>query len=328
MLNSPLVGAHGAFFSTPNKPKILTSSSQKSSPQLKHIPLTSLNTNSPMGYYCPKSKESSPLKGRGLSRNAQREDTSIQLQTSMSKSNIQLNTSGGIQSMFHLKMNDYLSSNVLNSPIKNSSSKLTLETCASPITVKKVQKTAFDSSSARLRNIMTPTLPKEKIIEKWPSMSVQNSPNNTKTNSFLFMENKKKYRITKVPALNQVGKEFLNSGNSALEEIKQNVRLQGLKKYRPNPSCKIDLKEMGEIFMVKKSGQPLTREEEVQVRLLKKKVEISKVFSLKNMDDEDRKAYYRNLLLEFHPDKCKHDPEFSVAIFHFLQTNKERFIGF
>jgi len=326
MLNSPLVGAHGKFFSTQNKPKVMTSNSQKSSPQLRHIPLGSLNPNSSMGYYCPKPKES-PLKTRGFSRHTQLDDGSIQLQTSMSKSNLQLNTSYGTTSMFHVKMNDFLNSNVLSAPLKNNS-KPTLDTCSSPVLVQKIQKTTFDSSSARLRNVVTPILVKEKILEKWPPvpMSLQSSPNSTKTNSFLFLENKKKYRIKKVPTVNQTGKEYLYNGSSPLEDIRHNVKLQGLKKYRPNPSCKIDLKEMGELFMVKKNGQPLTKEEEIQVRLLKKKVEISKVFSLKNMDDEDKKAYYRNLLLEFHPDKCKHDPEFSVAIFHFLQSNKERFI--
>jgi len=321
MLNSPLIGAHGKFFSTSNKPKVMTSNSQKSSPQLRHIPLSSLNPNSSTGYYCPKPKES-PLKTRGFSRHSQLDDGSIQLQTSMSK----LNTSYGATSMFHVKMNDFLNSNVLSAPLKNNS-KPQLDTCSSAIIVQKIQKTTFDSSSARLRNVVTPTLVKEKILEKWPPMSLQNSPNSTKTNSFLFMENKKKYRIKKVPALNQTGKEYLYNGASPLQDIRHNVKLQGLKKYRPSPSCKIDLKEMGEIFLVKKNGQPLTKEEEIQVRLLKKKVEISKVFSLKNMDEEDKKAYYRNLLLEFHPDKCKHDTEFSVAIFHFLQSNKERFIG-
>jgi len=325
MFNSPLVGTHGVFFPSSNKPKVFNSSSLQSSPQLKQIPLKGLGPSSPIGYYCPKPKDS-PLKGRAISRNSQLDDhSSIYIPTSPSKANLQLNTSYG-NSVFPFKMNEVMNLNIFSAVPKNRN-KLTLETSSSPIGLQTVPKGAFHSnSSARLRNVVTSTLPKEKILEKWPPMSLQNSPNTTMTTSFLFMENKKKFQIKKVPNMNQVARENIGGGTSALEQIKRNVKLQGSKKYRPAPGSKTELKDMGEISMIKKSGEALTKEEEVQVRLLKKKVEISKVFGSKHMDEEDKKVYYRNLLLEFHPDKCKHDTEFSNAMFHFLQSNKERFL--
>ncbi len=326
MLNSPLVGTHGAFFSSPNKPKVFTSSSLQSSPQFKQIPLKSLGPSSPLGYYCPKPKDHSPLKGRAMSRNSQLDEhSSIYIPTSPSKTNLQLNTSYG-NSGNPFKLNEIVNLNIFNAAPKNRI-KLSLETSSSAVGLQKVPKGVFNSnSSARLRNVVTPTLPKERILEKWPPISLQNSPNTTMTNSFLFMENKKKFQIKKVPNMNQVARENIGGGTSALEQIKRNVKLQGLKKYRPTPGSKTELKDMGEILIIKKSGEALTKEEEVQVRLLRKKVEISKVFGSKHMDEEDKKTYYRNLLLEFHPDKCKHDTEFSNAMFHFLQCNKERFL--
>ena len=74
-------------------------------------------------------------------------------------------------------------------------------------------------------------------------------------------------------------------------------------------------------------GTKCDLEEERQVRLIKKKVEKSNIFNSRVINDDEKKMNFRQLILEFHPDKTRHENQFATGIFYFLQNNKDRFLG-
>ena len=74
----------------------------------------------------------------------------------------------------------------------------------------------------------------------------------------------------------------------------------------------------------------LTKEDELKISILKRKIAINSLFGmeLKNINStvEERKQMFKNLLLEFHPDKKKHDKEIAEEMCNYLLINKQLFI--
>ena len=73
----------------------------------------------------------------------------------------------------------------------------------------------------------------------------------------------------------------------------------------------------------------LSKEDEQRVTVLRKKVAINAIFneeSRKSVPLEERKQTYKSLLLEFHPDKQKHDKIIAEEILTYLQSQKFTFL--
>lgn len=160
----------------------------------------------------------------------------------------------------------------------------------------------------------------EKHLALTPTKSVS-SHNATYTNKF--MENLKKYKI--VPPTRSSAQR-VNKGMAEINELKSYIKIPMLKRGNWSLNKKNELKEMAELNLIKKPGQALSVEDEIQIKLLRKKVEISNIFRSPYITDEERKAKYKQLLLEYHPDKAKHNPRFAKEMFYFLQINKSTFL--
>lgn len=71
----------------------------------------------------------------------------------------------------------------------------------------------------------------------------------------------------------------------------------------------------------------VTKEDEIKIAILKKKIAINTMLGVElKADNEEKKAIYKNLLLEYHPDKRKHEKEVSEEIFNYLLSNRNLFI--
>lgn len=178
-------------------------------------------------------------------------------------------------------------------------------------------------SDAGLNSPKTPALfQKRKTIEKSltliPTRSLANTSYTDK-----FMENFKKYKI--VSPTRSPSKGF-RKGLAEIDKLKSYVKIPSLKRPNQSPKRKEELREMEEINIVKKPGQVLSQEEEGLIKLLKKKVEISNMFRAEGISEEERRNLYKQLMLEYHPDKAKYDQRFAVEIFYFLQMNKSTFL--
>ncbi len=139
----------------------------------------------------------------------------------------------------------------------------------------------------------------------------------------MFEVNRKKYQIMK-PWEPQ--SRSLITDDLELKLIKQSSKIQGHKKAMISVEAGNNLKQMEEINIRKKEGQCLTQDERKQVKLLRKKVEISNILGSKAIKDDEKKVIYRKLVKEFHPDKTKYERHFATETFLFLQNNKYRFL--
>eukprot|EP01016_Furgasonia_blochmanni_P012566 TRINITY_DN16247_c0_g1_i1.p1 TRINITY_DN16247_c0_g1~~TRINITY_DN16247_c0_g1_i1.p1 ORF type:complete len:471 (+),score=61.46 TRINITY_DN16247_c0_g1_i1:65-1477(+) len=62
------------------------------------------------------------------------------------------------------------------------------------------------------------------------------------------------------------------------------------------------------------------------LHFVKKRQQIERLFGNESLTFDERKNVFRKLLLEFHPDKNFHEKELAENIFHYLHTNKDRFL--
>jgi len=141
------------------------------------------------------------------------------------------------------------------------------------------------------------------------------------------LDNHMKYTIRYEPlrSRQQLIKE---SAIRDLNQIKERYRIAKHKRIGlKSPSRKtMSLKNINEVNIAPKDNI-LSEEDELKVKLLKKKINISSLFSSPISTDEEKKALFKQLLLEYHPDKKKYDKRFSDEIFDFLMNNKASFLG-
>ena len=294
---------------------------QRSTPHIKpssHVPIAKTPSSE---YYCPLPKNLSS-KQRVLTRGSVEDRPSVYLPPSFTKNTLQNLSFLNEQSKNSIRVHDNTEmtpSNLLNSTHSkfNRFSSQNLE---------RITKKDRIRSEAGISNVTSPVFTpiQVKRIEKWPIFDKQPDSASEKTLTDFFAANKKKYKIMRRTGNFNKG---ANAKDPDIELIKQSVKITGQRRSKLGLALKDDLKEMGEINLTKKSGQPLTVEDERQVKLLRKKVEISNVFNSRALREEEKKMSYRQLILEFHPDKTRHESQFAMAIFHFLQSNKERFLG-
>lgn len=181
-------------------------------------------------------------------------------------------------------------------------------------------------SDSKLISLAT-HLSQAKRAELWPHLQPLSCKPTSVDISGTFTETAKKYKLKSIKRVG-VSKSVALSQLSQIEEIKQYFKMPILKNLKTSSAKPHnELKEMEEINIVKKPGQSLSEEEEMKVKILKKKVEISNVFKSQYISDEEKKEHYKQLMLEFHPDKTKHHGKFAVEIFYFLQSNKNRLLN-
>lgn len=149
--------------------------------------------------------------------------------------------------------------------------------------------------------------------------------------SELYLLNRKKYMPKLEPISNpsspskNVKEEIFN-----LHRIKEELKIKRRNLKVPTHNM-INLQRMKNIQELNKEMQKATisREDEVKIGVLRRKIAINTMFGLElneNSTIEERKGIFKNLLLEYHPDKKKHDKEITQEIFNFLQVNKTLFI--
>ena len=129
---------------------------------------------------------------------------------------------------------------------------------------------------------------KLKPLEKFSPGSITQIISSDLHYANFFMDNAKKYKILKQGKYQSV-KTFPCNGQSAIDQIKQGAKLQGLRRIYPTSKSNEGVKGLEEICLVKKKGQTLTEKEERQVKLLRKKVEITSVLNSRKLLTKRRK---------------------------------------
>lgn len=140
-----------------------------------------------------------------------------------------------------------------------------------------------------------------------------------------FKENRKKYP-TKAQffSLAQKTRDFHPEDN--IDLIKREAKQQVFKRAKISLPNRIDAKQKTrEMAIWPPNKLEMTKEDEIKLCVLRKKMDtFTKFNAMSNM--EDRKKLFRELTLEFHPDKSKHDKAVSEEIFAFLRNNKKTFL--
>jgi len=141
----------------------------------------------------------------------------------------------------------------------------------------------------------------------------------------LFLNNKKKYNV-KSPE-NWFHKTNGFRAKDDINFIKSQAKFQIFRKGKmPVKVFPVEhLNLIGETDLLQKNRKNWTKEDEFKVVVLKKKMEIyGKFRHIINL--EDRKNLYKQLILEYHPDKSRHKKDISEEIFTYLQSNKIKFL--
>ena len=112
--------------------------------------------------------------------------------------------------------------------------------------------------------------------------------------------------------------------------IKSELKLKKIR-IAPSPQRLLNLQKIKMIQEVNKEIQKpnLSPEDEVKIEILKKKIAINNIMgSLRSERPplEERKNIYKNLLLEYHPDKGNYEKEIAEDLFNYLQMSKHMFI--
>jgi hypothetical protein len=146
----------------------------------------------------------------------------------------------------------------------------------------------------------SPASPRKKVysfVEAPPENSID-----------LFMQNKKKFSIMK-PILNPLklgGSKLLNEKMPVVDLKKMIDRhLKGSPLRKVDPP-QLNLKSVHEVNISIKKGKEITHEEQSQINVLRHKVLITKKFDQLHTPEE-KKLKYKELLVQFHPDKGKHN---------------------
>ena len=306
---------------TKSQQTLKTINVQRSIPRIKTSSQIPLATTPNLEYYCPLPLNKSP-NHRASIRTSVNNRPSVYLPSSFTKGTLQNLSFLNEHSRSSIKAHDntdYAPSHLIN-PNNSNFHRFSSQNLG------RLTKKALIKSENGLSIVTTPVLTptKSKGLDKWPTFGNQPSSATEKPLTDFFAVNKKKYKIVRTSAATTKGSQ---SKAPEIDLIKQSVKIQGRRRSKLGLTLKEDLKEMGEINLTKKPGQPLTQEEEKQVKLLRKKVEISNIFNSRVLKGDEKKANFRQLMLEFHPDKTRHEAQFAMTIFHFLQSNKERFLG-
>jgi len=158
----------------------------------------------------------------------------------------------------------------------------------------------------------------------WRGESTIQSPMIRDTESRgIFMINKKKYKI-KAPETALFSKTSGFQERKEINFIKEQAKLQVYRKNRViSPGRKMN--GIGEADILQKKRGEWTKEDEAKVDVLRRKVEIFNKFQ-PSLTLDERKNLYKQMILQYHPDKTKHKKEFAEEIFNYLQTNKSKFI--
>ena len=140
-----------------------------------------------------------------------------------------------------------------------------------------------------------------------------------------FKENRKKYPPkAQFFSLAQKAKECHYEDNIGL--IKSQAKQSVFKRAKISLPSRIDMKQKTREMTAWPSNKlEMTKEDETKLNILRKKMEtFTKFNAMSNMDD--RKKLYRELTLEYHPDKSKHEKALCEEIFAFLRNNKKTFL--
>jgi len=140
----------------------------------------------------------------------------------------------------------------------------------------------------------------------------------------IFMINKKKYKI-KSPETALFSKtNGFQDKKMDINFIKEQAKLQVYRKSRMiSPDKRMN--GIGESDVLQKNRKDWTKEDEVKVDILKRKVEIFNKFQ-PSLTLDERKSLYKQMIFKYHPDKTQYKKEFAEEIFNYLQTNKSKFI--
>ena len=158
-----------------------------------------------------------------------------------------------------------------------------------------------------------------------------------------FVENKIKYRPKKFEFYSN-RYDRLNESDFdemvQLDHIKNEIKIRKHHHYKPN-NVSHNLKcidELNNINVIRGNNatnsnsqavvrSQLTKEEEIKVGILKKKMKISGMFRGK-LSFEERKAVLKSLELDYHPDKAKYEKQTCEDITTFLINNRQLFLQY
>ena len=117
--------------------------------------------------------------------------------------------------------------------------------------------------------------------------------------------------------------------NRLKEELKVRVKRQNTKASTADMITKQKIKAMQEL-QAEMQKPVVSKDYETRIAILKKKIAINTMLSVEfkadNLSVEEKKTIYKNLLLEYHPDKRKYEKEVSEEILNYLLMNKNLFI--
>jgi hypothetical protein len=149
----------------------------------------------------------------------------------------------------------------------------------------------------------------------------------------IYLANRKKYLPEIFPQgfNNSPKPERAKEALFNLNRIKEELKVRKSRAYAPAQDV-ITLQKLKMVQEINRESQNLNlpKETELKISILKRKIAINSMFGmqLKNKAStvEERKQMYKNLLLEFHPDKKKHDKEIAEEICNYLVISKHLFI--
>lgn len=170
------------------------------------------------------------------------------------------------------------------------------------------------------------------LLSNWNSRIVirkkkSRSPS-TEVTQTIFTDNMKKYRLVTVPGIKiktSKSTASLASPKAVIRDIKNLINIH-LKSPPQKRKQAVKLQAMNDINLTVSNKSEMTREDELKILAVKKKIHISNTFD-KLFEAEQKKSRYKEYLMEYHPDKGKYDKTVCDEITNFLLLNKYTFLG-